>query len=75
MIMPNASILRLSVRDLLWLTLVVALSIAWWIQNRQLNILQERFHSIIAELASRDLSVEIDNGGVWISTPPTDDNQ
>lgn len=27
--------MKLSIRDLLWLTVVVALALGWWINNRQ----------------------------------------
>jgi hypothetical protein len=29
--------LRFSIRDLLWLTLVVALAVGWWIDHQQLS--------------------------------------
>ena len=29
--------LRFTIRDLLWLTLVVAVAVGWWLNNRQLT--------------------------------------
>jgi hypothetical protein len=44
--------LRFSIRDLLWLTLVAALVIGWWI-NRQLWMARfVRYHEVIALLAT-----------------------
>jgi hypothetical protein len=34
---------RFSIRDVLWLTVVVALSVGWWLDNRRLNELARRF--------------------------------
>jgi len=35
--------LRFTIRDLLWLTLVVALCVAWWIDRRHLVTSHEKF--------------------------------
>jgi len=35
--------LRFTIRDLLWLTLVVALAVGWWINRRQLLASHERY--------------------------------
>jgi hypothetical protein len=34
---PNRSWLRFSVRDLIWLTLLAAVLVAWWLDHRELT--------------------------------------
>jgi len=34
--------LRFSIRDLLWLTLVVALIVGWWLDRKKLSSMAER---------------------------------
>lgn len=61
---------RFSLRDLFWLTLVVALAVAWLVQTRKLSVAQDRLDSVIAELVSRDCPVEVSEEGIWIGYPP-----
>jgi hypothetical protein len=35
--------MRFTIRDLLWLTVVVALGVAWWVDRRSVFIQKERF--------------------------------
>jgi hypothetical protein len=61
---------RLTIRDALLLLLIVGLAIAWGIDRWRLGIAQDRLSTIVAELTSRDLEVEFDGDGLWISTGP-----
>lgn len=63
-----------TLRDVFWLTLVVALAIAWHLQSFKASVLQNRLDDIAAELASRNMPVEIDQKGVWIGFPPNSAN-
>jgi hypothetical protein len=60
---------RFTIRDVLWLTVVVALAAGWLMDHRRLAVFEQRFHNIVAELVSRNLSVEIEDDGLWISNP------
>jgi hypothetical protein len=42
---------------------------AWWLDHQRLIVAQDRLNTIVAELASRNLEVQIDEDGVWISNP------
>jgi hypothetical protein len=60
--------LRYTIRDVLWLTALVAVTVAWWIEHRQLTAVRsalraEQAEQRIAELREREL-----RGGV-ILTP------
>jgi hypothetical protein len=61
--------LAFTLRDVFWLTLVVGLAVAWYLQNSRASLLQNRLDDITAELASRNIPVEIDRDGVWIGFP------
>jgi len=43
---------RFTIRDLLWLTLVVAMGVAWWIDHRSLN-LRNRFTVMTVDSTDR----------------------
>jgi hypothetical protein len=60
---------RFSIRDVLWLTALIAALTVWWLDHRRLNEVQAHLDTIVAELASRDLAVEIDKDGIWVSNP------
>ena len=60
---------RFTIRDVLWLTALIAALTVWWLDHRQLNEVRDRLDTIVAELASRDLAVEIDKDGIWVSNP------
>jgi hypothetical protein len=60
---------RFTIRDVLWLTVVVALAVGWLVDHRRLKVFEQRFHTIVAELVSRNLDVEIGADGLWIRNP------
>ncbi len=60
---------RFTIRDLVLLTAIAGLTIAWWLDHRRLAVAQDRLDTIIAELVSRNLNVEMDADGIWISNP------
>jgi len=62
---------RFSIRDLLWLMVVVGLGVAWWIDRRQLALeLEERFTTKVEGFVIKiddtvglsDVSIGIDDG-------------
>jgi hypothetical protein len=57
---------RFSIRDVLLVTIIIA----WGLDRWRLSIAQDRLSTIVAELASRDCEVEMDDDGLWISYPP-----
>ena len=65
----DAPMFRFTIRDLVLLTAIAGLTTAWWLDHRQLAVAQDRLHTIIAELASRNLTVEMDADGIWIGNP------
>lgn len=60
---------RFTIRDLLLVTIIIGMGIAWGLDRWRLGVAQDRLSTIIAELASRDCEVEIDDEGLWISYP------
>ena len=56
--------MKFSIRDLLWLTVVVALAVAWWAQERQLSsrlrevLLKRAEEKQVYEAEIRDLKNE-----------------
>lgn len=60
---------RFTIRDLILVTALASACLAWWLDHRRLTITQHRLDTIVAELASRDIAVEMDADGVWVSNP------
>ena len=71
-----------SIRDLFWITLVVALAVGWWVERREANLLRRDFESVFDFLKLLDIRVERrENGGVMFKGkgieglgPPTDES-
>ena len=55
--------LRFTIRDVLWLTLVVGLVVGWWVDRGRLER-RRKFNEIVAELRSQSFRQTI------ISLPP-----
>ena len=51
--------LRFTIRDLLWLAVVVALTVGWWLESRKLRSRLEVYESI---LHARDVEREMSSG-------------
>jgi hypothetical protein len=49
---------RFSIRDLFWLTLVLALSIGWWLSNRQLQSKITQLQGAVPTVSIDDARVE-----------------
>ena len=60
---------RFTIRELLLLTIIAGLAVAGWLEHRQRVVTQSHLDDIIGELASRNLTVDIDDDGIWISNP------
>jgi hypothetical protein len=50
--------LRFSIRDLFWLTLLVAMAVAWWANNRQMAATITRLRQSPPQVSISDESVE-----------------
>jgi len=65
--------LRFIVRDVLWLTVVVALSVAWWMDHRSNSATTERLRTISHDLANKmngrdDIEVRVVNDHLYFRT-------
>jgi hypothetical protein len=60
---------RFTIRELVLLTAIAGFGFAWWLDHRRLEVARDRLDTIIGELVSRNLEVEIDDDGIWISNP------
>ena len=54
---------RFSIRDVLWLTVVVAMSVAWWVERRRAETEHRRAEDAAA-LASKSAKLEFINTAV-----------
>ena len=59
--------MRFTIRDLLWLTVVVALAVAWWVDRSNLAGRAERADVLEAVLDSAELKVDYAKRGNRIS--------
>ena len=73
--------LRFSIRDLLWLTLVVALAVGWWLDHAQSARIKDEFEMKMLEAQIKYLRLkdavdeghpELANGGHLIVGNPED---
>ena len=48
--------LRFTIRDLLWLTLVVALAVGWWIDHRNTSEIESKMHVLEMEIKVQRLN-------------------
>lgn len=61
---------RFTIRDLFWLTLIVALVLGWWIDHRLLSLWGERGLWLDMELRARGWTVVfLDDGGLVLEPP------
>ena len=60
---------RFTIREIALMTALMAVGFAWWLDHRRFIVARDRLDTIVAELVSRNLSVEIDDDGIWISNP------
>ena len=67
--------LRFTIRDLLWLTALVAMALAWWLDHRQLTKPQ-RYRvetpadgSWSALLDNQSMEIWMRNGNLWVPLP------
>jgi hypothetical protein len=60
---------QFTIRNLILTIAFLSVGMAWWLDHRRLITAQDRLDTIVAELASRDIAVEIDADGVWVSNP------
>jgi hypothetical protein len=64
---------RFTIRDVLWLTVVVALAVGWWIDHRKTKKLEaqyvdlsQRITSLVEQLEARVISTFIDPEGAGV---------
>jgi len=60
--------LRFSIRDLLWLTLVVALAVGWWLDHARLSQNDEEMLPI-PSYKTEQLIYRQDSNGLWQKVP------
>jgi hypothetical protein len=65
--------LRFSVRDLLWLTLVVALAVGWWLDRRKISDLENRVGTLQQTLSVFRIEVTPINSRA-VRTPLNDES-
>jgi hypothetical protein len=58
-----------TLRDLLWLTLVVAMGCTWWMRERQHALTEERYSRLMSEARERLLTVFRPDGHEAIDWP------
>lgn len=66
---------RFTIRDLLWLTVVVALAVGWWLEHRGHTVAragwkmsQDKLETLAQMVRRRGFDVKIDGGGVGIES-------
>jgi hypothetical protein len=62
---------KFSIRDLFWLTVVVALAVGWWLDRRALDVAKTQVEELNTQV--KELSAEIlqrDTSWMAVSTPP-----
>jgi hypothetical protein len=65
-----APMLRFTIRDVLWLTVVVALGVALWIEHRRFNEANAALHELQAEHRLADLRAKELRGEVILPAGP-----
>jgi hypothetical protein len=71
-------VFRFSIRDVFWLTVVVALAVALWIEHQRLAVMRDAlhqaqggFHALQAEKRIADLRAKELRGGVILTPAPS----
>ena len=59
---------RFTIRDLLWLMVVVGMGFGWWLDHRRVGLAPDQLQTLIDILASHGLSVELRPEGVQAET-------
>jgi hypothetical protein len=60
--------MRFTIRDVLLLTVIVGLSLGWWLDRRRFGLAQSHLQTLINILASHDISVQLEPTGVRAQT-------
>ena len=62
---------RFTIRDVLWLTVVVALGLGWWIEHRVAQQVRDNdwnLKSLVNLIEERGYAVTIDGNGVYLQS-------
>jgi hypothetical protein len=62
--------MKFSIRDLLWLTAVVALGAAWWFDRSGLTVQNRSLKDQLSEVRMAELRARELNGGVILTPDP-----
>jgi hypothetical protein len=64
--------MRFTLRDILWLTAVVGLSLGWWVEHRRIGLAPAHLQTLTDILASQEITVSLDSDGVYAQGPQGD---
>jgi hypothetical protein len=59
--------MRFTIREVLWLTVIVALVLGWWIDHSQLSLARSQLKTLIVILESHGIHVSLQSQGVRAS--------
>jgi hypothetical protein len=62
--------MRFTIRDVLWLTVVIGMALAWWLHYREYSIWEERGVSLDIQLRATGWNVNYGDGGLPELIPP-----
>ena len=58
---------RFTIRDVLWLTVLVGLAVGWWVDHRSKSVAADAFHSLKFLLEVRGYQVNVKDRTVTLS--------
>ena len=64
---------RFTIRDVLWLMVVVALAVGWLIDHRRIGLAPAHLQTLIGVLSSHGISVRLESKGVSAEMVPGND--
>jgi hypothetical protein len=65
--------MKFSLRDILWLMVVVGLSLGWWAEHRRIGLAPAHRKTLTDILASHNVTVSLDSEGIYAQGPLGDD--
>ena len=65
--------MKFTLRDILWLTALIGVSLGWWLEHRRIGLAPAHLHTLTDILASQNIVVSLDPDGVHAQGPLGDD--